>query len=74
MSANIRYFLVGVVVVLGSVMAVRSLSASPEAELDDPPVAARGAEHVEIADAALAAEIHRFAAVARQRHELAQSP
>jgi hypothetical protein len=65
MSGNIRNFVVAAVVVLGSVTAVRTLSASPEVVLDDPPIATSATKRVELEDASLAEAIKRFATVAR---------
>jgi hypothetical protein len=73
MSGNIRYFSVAAMVVLGSVMAVRSLSASPETVLDDPPISMSATKNVELEDASLAEVIRRFASLARlQKHEIAR--
>jgi hypothetical protein len=66
MSGNIRYFLAAAIVVMGSVFAVRSLSASPEAALDDPPIAMNATkQQAELEDASLADAIRRFAELAR---------
>jgi hypothetical protein len=64
MSGNIRYFVIAAVVVMGSVVAVRSISASPEPVLDDPPIALSSTRRAEIEDASLAETIRRFAALA----------
>ncbi len=65
MSGNIRYFMVGLSVVLGSFAVVRSISASPEAVLDDPPISMAATKRVELEDASLAEVIRRFASLAR---------
>jgi len=65
MSGNIRYFMVGLFAVLGSFVAVRSLSASPEGVLDDPPISMAATKRVELEDASLAETIRRFATLAR---------
>ncbi|HVU53217.1 MAG TPA: hypothetical protein VHL80_21180 [Polyangia bacterium] len=65
MSGNIRNFVIAAVVVLGSVTAVRSLSASPEAVLDDPPISMTATRRVELEDVSLAEAIRHFAALAR---------
>ncbi len=65
MSGNIRYFSVAAMVVFGSVMVVRSISASPEPVLDDPPISLSVTRPVELEDASLAEVIHRFATLAR---------
>jgi hypothetical protein len=65
MSGNIRNMLIASVVVLGSVVAVRSISASPEPVLDDPPISLAATKHVELEDASLAEVIRRFATLAR---------
>jgi hypothetical protein len=73
MSGNIRYFLIGAVTVLGSIVAVRSISASPEVVLDDPPLSLSATRRVELEDAPLAESIRRFASLAReQKHEIAR--
>jgi hypothetical protein len=73
MSGNIRPFMMGLIAVLGSVMIVRSLSASPEAVLDDPPISLAGTTRLELEDASLAEVIRRFASLARlQKHDLAR--
>jgi hypothetical protein len=76
MSGNIRNLWVLSVVVVGSVVAVRSLSASsasPEAVLDDPPISMASTKRVELEDASLAEVIRRFASLARiPRHETAR--
>ena len=68
MSGNIRYFSVAAMVVFGSVMVVRSISASPEPVLDDPPISMSVTQQVELEDASLAEVIHRFATLARAPH------
>jgi hypothetical protein len=65
MSGNLRNFVIAAVVVLGSVTAVRSLSASPEPALGDPPLSMTATKRVEVQDASLAEVIRRFATVAR---------
>jgi hypothetical protein len=65
MSGNIRNMLIASVVVVGSVVAVRSISASPEAVLDDPPISMAATKRVELEDASLAEVIRRFATLAR---------
>jgi hypothetical protein len=65
MSGNIRNFVIAAVVVLGSVTAVRTLSASPEIALDDPPISMTATKRVELEDASLANVIRRFATLAR---------
>jgi hypothetical protein len=72
MSGNIRYFLVAAIVVMGSVLAVRSLSASPEVALDDPPIAMSARRRVELRDPSLAEVIRRFAEVARLPKQIAR--
>jgi hypothetical protein len=72
MSGNIRYFLIAAVVVTGSVLAVRSLSASPEVALDDPPISMTATTRLELEDASLAEVIRRFAEVARQPKQIAR--
>jgi hypothetical protein len=63
---------IAAVVVLGSVTAVRSLSASPEPVLDDPPISMAATKRVELEDASLAETIRRFAALARlPKHDVA---
>ncbi len=60
-------------VVLGSVMVVRSISASPEVVLDDPPISMSATKRVELEDASLAEVIRRFATLARiPKHEIAR--
>jgi hypothetical protein len=65
MSGNIRNVLIASVVVTGSVVAVRSISASPEPVLDDPPISMAATKRVELEDASLAEVIRRFATLAR---------
>jgi hypothetical protein len=65
MSGNIRNGWIIGTVVLGSWFVVRSLSASPEVVLDDPPVSMAATKRVELRDESLAAAIHRFATLAR---------
>jgi hypothetical protein len=65
MSGNIRSLGIVGTVVVGSWMVVRTLSASPEAVLDDPPVPMMMAKRAELADASLAEVIRRFATLAR---------
>jgi hypothetical protein len=65
MSGNIRNIWILSTVLVGSVIVVRSLAASPEPVLDDPPVSMAATRHVEIEDASLAEVIHRFATLAR---------
>jgi hypothetical protein len=73
MSGNIRNFVIAAVVVLGSVTAVRTLSASPEVVLDDPPISMTATKRVELEDASLAEAIKRFATVARLlKHDIAR--
>jgi hypothetical protein len=72
MSGNIRYFVVTAVVVMGSVFAVRSLSASPEVALDDPPVSMTAMRRNDLEDASLAEAIRRFAQLARLPKQIAR--
>jgi hypothetical protein len=72
MSGNIRYFLVAAVVVMGSVLAVRSLSASPEVALDDPPISMTATKRVELEDAPLAEAVRQFAQLARSPKQIAR--
>ncbi len=65
MSGNMRNALIVSMVALGSVVAVRSLSASPEPVLDDPPITLAATKRVELEDASLAEVIRRFASLAR---------
>jgi hypothetical protein len=65
MSGNIRNTLIILMVALGSVVTVRSLSASPEPVLDDPPITMAAPKRVELEDASLAEVIKRFASLAR---------
>ena len=65
MSGNIRYFMMGLSVVLGSFLVVHTISASPEAVLDDPPISMAATRRVELEDASLAEVIRRFASLAR---------
>ena len=70
MSGNIRNIWIVSTVVVGSWMVVRSLAASPEPVLDDPPVPMVAAKRVELEDASLAEVIHRFATLASgPRHD-----
>jgi len=64
MSGNIRNGWVIGSVVLGSWFVVRSLAASPEPVLDDPPISLAATKRVELQDASLAEVIHRFATLA----------
>ena len=73
MSGNIRYFVIGMVVVVGSFVAVRTIAASPEIALDDPPISMTATKRVELEDASLAEAIKRFATVARLlKHDIAR--
>jgi hypothetical protein len=73
MSGNIRNFWIAALVVLGSVMVVRSISASPEPVLDDPPISMSVTRRVELEDASLAEVIRRFASLARlPKHDVAR--
>ena len=73
MSGNIRYFVIGMVVVVGSFVAVRTIAASPEIALDDPPIAMSATKRVELQDASLAETIRRFATLARlDKREIAR--
>lgn len=65
MSGNIRNGWIIGTVVLGSWFVVRSLAASPEVVLDDPPVSLSATMRVELKDESLAEVIHRFATLAR---------
>jgi hypothetical protein len=65
MSGNIRNVWIVGTVVFGSWMVVHTLSASPEAVLDDPPVPMMMAKRAELEDASLAEVIRRFATLAR---------
>jgi hypothetical protein len=70
MSGNIRNIWIVSTVLVGSVIVVRSLAASPEPVLDDPPVSMAATRRVELEDASLAEVIHRFATLARApRHD-----
>jgi hypothetical protein len=72
MSGNIRYFLVAALVTFGSVFMVRSLAASPEPVLDDPPISVVATKRAELADVTLAEAIRRLAVLARApKHDLA---
>jgi hypothetical protein len=65
MSGNIsKSWIIGSVV-LGSWFVVRSLAASPEPVLDDPPVSLAATKRLELKDESLAEVIHRFATLAR---------
>jgi len=64
MSGNIRNIWIIVTVVAGSWVAVRTLSASPDAVLDDPPISLAAARP-ELKDETLAEVIRRFATLAR---------
>jgi hypothetical protein len=72
MSGNIRNALIIGTVVLGSVVAVRSLSASTDTVLDDPPISlATTRRPAELQDDSLAETIRRFATLARlQKHDV----
>jgi hypothetical protein len=72
MSGNIRNALILGTVVLGSVVAVRSLSASTETALDDPPISLASTRPLaEVQDDSLAETIRRFATIARlQKHDV----
>ena len=65
MSGNIRNLWIVGVAVVGSWVAVRSLAASPQPALDDPPISLAAHRHVELKDESLAEVIHRFATLAR---------
>ena len=72
MSVNIRNICIVGSVVLGSWVAVRTLAASPEPVLDDPPVSLVATrQRPELKDAMLAELIKRFAALARVPQHLA---
>ncbi len=60
-----RNILIVLMAALGSVVVVRSLSASPEPVLDDPPIMMAATKRVELEDVALAEVIRRFASQAR---------
>jgi hypothetical protein len=68
MSGNIRTAWIVGTVVLSSWIVVRSLAASPEPVLDDPPISLSASRRVEVKDASLAEVIHRFATLASPRH------
>jgi hypothetical protein len=68
MSGNIRNIWIVSTVVLGSWFVVRSLAASPEPMLDDPPISMAVAKRVELRDESLAEVIHRFAMLAKAPH------
>ncbi|HVX95622.1 MAG TPA: hypothetical protein VHK47_11990 [Polyangia bacterium] len=72
MSGNIRNALILGTVVLGSFVAVRSLSASTEPVMDDPPISLVATRRqAEIQDDSLAETIRRFATLARlQKHDV----
>jgi hypothetical protein len=74
MSGKIRNILIMLIVGSGSIVAVRSLEASPaEPALEDPPISLAAAKPGEVEDTALAESIHRFAALARlQKPEMAR--
>ena len=73
MSGNIRYFVIGLMVVVGSFAAVRTIAASPEVVLEDPPIAMSATKRVELEDASLAETIRRFSTLARLvKHEIAR--
>lgn len=74
MSGNIRNGWIIGTVVLGSWFVVRSLAASPEVALDDPPVSLAATRRAELQDESLAEVIHRFATLARppQQHDPAR--
>ena len=65
MSGNIRTAWIVGSVVVGSWIVVRSLAASPEPVLDDPPISMSTTKRVELKDASLAEVIHQFASLAR---------
>jgi hypothetical protein len=65
MSGNISKGWVVASVVVGSWFVVRSLAASPEPVLDDPPISVAATTRVELRDESLAEVIHRFASVVR---------
>jgi hypothetical protein len=72
MSGNIRTIgLIGSVV-LGSWVTVRTLAASPEPVLDDPPLSLVASQRPELRDASLAELIKRFATLARAPHQAAR--
>jgi hypothetical protein len=68
MSGNIRSAWIVGSVVFSSWIVVRSLAASPEPALDDPPISLSATRRVEVRDASLAEVIHRFAMLASPRH------
>ncbi|HEX4406149.1 MAG TPA: hypothetical protein VH560_15030 [Polyangia bacterium] len=73
MSGNIRTLWIASTALVGSVIVVRSLAASPEPVLDDPPVSIAATRPIEIEDTSLAEVIHRFATLARAPR-LAETP
>ena len=74
MSGNIRNVWIVGSVVLGSWITVRSLAASPEPVLDDPPISMAATKRVELKDASLAEVIHQFASLARVGHHETTTP
>jgi hypothetical protein len=72
MSSNIRNLSLLSSAVFASWLVVRSLAASPEPVLDDPPVPMAMAAAPELQDAALAELIRRFATLARTPHHAAR--
>jgi hypothetical protein len=72
MSGNIRNALIIGTVVLGSFVTVRSLSASTEAAMDDPPISLVATRpRAELQDDSLAEAIRHFATLARlQKHDV----
>jgi hypothetical protein len=70
MSSNIRTIWILASAVFASWLAVRSLAASPEPVLDDPPVPMAMTTRLELPDAALAELIKSFATQAHApRHD-----
>ena len=65
MSGNIRNIWIIGAVVVGSWVVVRSLAASPQQPLDDPPISLATYRKPELKDESLAEVIHRFATLAR---------
>jgi hypothetical protein len=72
MSGNIR--IIGLIgsVILGSWVTVRTLAASPEPVLDDPPLSLVASQRPELQDASLAELIKRFATLAHAPHQAAR--
>lgn len=68
MSGNIRTVWIVGSVVFSSWIVVRSLAASPEPTLDDPPISLAATKRVDVKDESLAEVIHRFASLASPRH------